>query len=141
MSSKREFLRRMSKGRRFEEWEKSQWLEGVEETPEFETPANWKGKRGRVDVRIDIPENNQVVVVEIKASDWDKMKPYRIRPNALRHVNQVWRYIEACVSPREVIPALVYPSTPKTPGRKEEVEAILDEFSIAAIWRDEYESN
>jgi len=139
MSSKKEFLRRISKGRKFEEWEKARWLKGVEESPEFETPAIWKGKRGRVDIRIDIPENNQVVVIEIKASDWDKMKPHRVRPNALRHVNQVWRYIEAYVSPREVIPALVYPKTPQTPGRKEEIEAILDEHAIAAVWRDEYE--
>ena len=140
MSSKKEFLRRMSRGRQFEQWEKLQWLKDAEGTPLFETPADWKGKRGRVDIRIDIPENNQVVVVEIKASDWDKMKPHRVRPNALRHVNQVWRYIEAHVSPREVIPALVYPSAPKTPGRKEEIEAILDEYSIAAVWRDEYDS-
>ncbi len=139
MSSKNEFLRRMSRGRRFERWEKAQWLKGVTQTPEFETIANWKGKRGRVDIRIDVPENNQIVVVEVKASDWDKMKPHRVRPNALRHANQVWRYIAAYVSPQEVIPALVYPSTPKTPGRKEEVESILDEYAIAAVWRDEYD--
>jgi len=141
MTKKKQFLRRMSRGRKFEKWEKAHYLDGVKETPLFETPANWKGKRGRVDIRIDIPENNQVVVIEIKASDWDKMKPHRVRPNALRHVRQVWRYIEAYVSPREVIPALVYPSTPKTPGRKEEIEAILDEHSIAAVWRDEYEED
>jgi hypothetical protein len=138
MSKNKQFLRRMSKGRRFEKWEKEYWPNGVEELPEFEAPANWKGKRGRVDIKIDIPKNNLVVVIEVKASDWDKMKPHRVRPNALRHVNQIWRYIEAYLPTREVAPALVYPSTPKTPGRKEEVESILDEYSIAAIWRDEY---
>lgn len=118
MSKKKQFLQRISRGRRFEEWEKAYWPEGQIEQPEFEAPANWKGKRGRVDIRIDIPKDNNVVVIEIKASDWDKMKAHRVRPNALRHANQVWRYIEAYVSPRAVIPALVYPSAPKTPGRK-----------------------
>jgi hypothetical protein len=141
MTKKKQFLRRMSRGRKFEKWEMARWLEGIEETDLFETPANWKGKQGRVDIRIDIPENHQIVVIEIKASDWDKMKPHRVRPNALRHVRQVWRYIEAYVSPRDVIPALVYPSTPKISGRKEEIEAILDENSIAAVWRDEYEED
>jgi hypothetical protein len=41
-------------------------LQGVEESPSFEVATKWKEKRGRVDIRIDIPENNQVVVVEIE---------------------------------------------------------------------------
>lgn len=139
MTSKKEFLRRISRGRRFEQLEKSKWLVGVEEEPLFETPAGRLGNKGRVDICIDDPEKDYVVVVEIKASDWDKMKPHRVRPNALSHVRQIWRYIEAFVSPRAVHAGLVYPNSPTTPGRKEEIESILDENSIAAVWRDEYD--
>ena len=79
---------------------------------------------------------SQTIVVELKASNWDKMKPHRVRPNALRHVRQIWRYIEAELTQQEVIPAIVYPATPKTPGRKNEIGRIMDEHWIQVVWRD-----
>jgi hypothetical protein len=80
-----------------------------------------------------------VVIVELKASNWDQMTSRRVRPNALRHARQLWRYVETelDVLHHEVLPAIVYPVAPKTPGRKAEIEAILEERGIQVVWRAE----
>jgi len=97
-----------------------------------------EGKKGRVDIRLKLEEDGHIVIVEIKATNWDKLKPHRVRPNALRHTNQIWRYIEDHLSPLDVTPAIVYPSPPVTPGRKVQIEKILNERLIQCVWREEY---
>ncbi len=134
-----EFRKRISQGRKFEAWERSQWKDGINDAAEFEASTSLAGKKGRVDIRLRITDEGEVVIVEIKATDWDKMKPDRIRPNALRHANQIWRYIEAHLSPEDVVPAIVYPPPPLTPTRKEQIEAILEERGIQVVWREEYQ--
>ena len=133
---KREFLNQIARGRNFENWERSKWSGEYNQSAEFEAPSKLQGRRGRVDIRLIDIDSSFTVVVELKASNWDKMKPHRIRPNALRHVRQLWRYIEAELSPQDVIPAIVYPEVPQTPGRKEEIEHIMDEHWIQVVWRD-----
>jgi len=136
--TKNTFLKNIQRGRQFETWERSQWQGGLNDNAEFEAPTQLNGKKGRVDIRLKMNDDGAVVIVEIKATDWDRIKPNRIRPNALRHAAQIWRYIEAHLAPEDVIPAIVYPRSPKNVGRKAEVEAILDERGIQVIWRDEY---
>lgn len=137
-----EFLEQVMRGREFEEQERAYWRTSRNEIVGFEAPTQWKGKRGRVDIRLDDTREGHVVIVELKASNWDKMSPDRIRPNALRHVRQIWRYIEAeLVHGQEhldfegVLPAIVYSREPRTPGRKEEVEGILKERGVQVVWR------
>jgi len=134
-----EFHKRVSRGRKFEEWERSQWTGDVNSAAEFEASTQWKGKRGRVDIRLKLEDDGNIVIVEIKATDWDKLKEHRVRPTALRHARQLWRYIEDHLSPMDVIPAIVYPSPPTRPGRKEQVQEIMDERLIQVVWREEYE--
>jgi hypothetical protein len=137
MSSEKTFRKRVRRGRKFEQWERKFWHEGVNKLAEFEVNTQWKGKRGRVDIRLIDAEEGHAVVVEIKATDWDAMKTNRVRPNALRHARQIWRYIEADLQQHSVLPALIYPRSPKTPGRKHEVERILNDRLIQVVWRDE----
>lgn len=132
----KKFFHRIQRGRVFENDERSQWKKDVA-SAQFEVSTQWQGKRGREDIRLIDEENGFTVVVEIKASNWDAMKPHRIRPNALRHANQLWRYIEAELHPQDVIPAVVYPAVPLTPGRKEEIEAIFDAHLIQVVWRND----
>jgi hypothetical protein len=133
------FLKSVRRGRKFEGWERSHWKGGINDDAKFEAATKWNGKRGRVDIRLRMEEDGQIVIVEIKATNWDRMKSHRIRPNALRHANQIWRYIEAHLSPSDVVPAIVYPSPPKTSGRKEQVELLLEERGIQVVWREEYQ--
>ena len=41
------------------------------------------------------PEHPFVVVMEIKATDWDNVKPKNVRKNLGSHRRQVWKYIDA----------------------------------------------
>jgi len=134
----REFLNRVGRGRQFEAWERSQWNGKINSTADFEAPTVWKGKRGRVDIRLKLEEDGHMVIVEIKATQWDKLKKHRVRPTALRHAHQIWRYIDAHLSPLDVTPAIVYPSPPTRPGLKEQLEEILNERGIQVVWREEY---
>ncbi len=134
---KKKFKSQISRGRQFEQRERSQWTGPYNQSAEFEAQTIHQGKRGRIDIKLVDPEQGFTVVTEIKASDWDAMKPRRVRPNALRHANQLWRYIEAELEHFDVIPAVVYPKSPKTPGRKEEIFKILDDRGIQVVWRDE----
>ena len=136
------FLERVRRGREFEDWERSYWTGSEDEDIKFEGSTQWKGKRGRIDIRLADAKNGYVVVVELKATEWDRMLPHRVRPNALRHARQLWRYAEAELQQAqvdihldEVLPAIIYPARPKTPGRQEEVETLLNERGIQVIWR------
>jgi hypothetical protein len=133
-----EFMERVKRGRKFEEWERSHWNGKLNAAREFEASTQWDSKGGRVDIRLKLEEDGNVVIVEIKATNWDKIKENRVRSTALRHSRQVWRYIEAHLTPLDVTPAIVYPSPPITPGRKEQVEEILNERGIQCVWREEY---
>lgn len=135
----REFQKRVSRGRKFEEWERSHWNSELNSAAEFEAPTQWEGKRGRVDIRLKLEEDGHIVIVEIKATDWDRLKEHRLRPTALRHARQIWRYIEDHLSPMDVTPAIVYPSPPAISGRKGQVEEILNERGIQVVWREEYQ--
>lgn len=132
------FLKRVSRGRKFEAWERLHWKGGINDTAIFEAPTQFGGKNGRVDIKLDVTDEGQIVIVEIKATDWDRMKADRVRPNALRHASQIWRYIEAHLTPKDVIPAIVYPSPPKTRERREQIETLLNEKGIQVVWREEY---
>lgn len=134
-----EFFKRIGQGRKFEEWERSFWNNKLNSAAEFEASTDWQGKHGRVDIRLKLDEDGQIVIVEIKATNWDKIKENRVRANVLRHANQIWRYIDAHLNPFDVVPAVVYPYPPQTLGRKEQVEEILNERGIQVVWREEYQ--
>lgn len=137
VSAKEDFLQQISRGREFEKWEREQWKEGSNSAAKFERRTQWKGRRGRIDIFLDDLEDQHTVIVEIKATDWDSMKPYRVRPNALRHARQIWRYIESELENQPVLPALVYPKSPRSVVRKREIEKILNDRLIQVVWRDE----
>ena len=145
-----EFMERVKRGRKFEEWERSHWNGKLNSAREFEASTQWEGKRGREDIRLKLDKDGNVVIVEIKATNWDKIKESRVRLTSLKHSHQIWRYILDHLTPMkettlpddaaplDVIPAIVYPSPPIIPGRKEQVEEILNERGIQVGWREEY---
>jgi hypothetical protein len=114
-------------GRRFEDREKATWQKLDSGRAETEARTVFERRRGRVDVRVD-EEDGSVSIVELKATDWDRMKANRVRPNALRHARQVWRYVNAELSEgAEVCPGVVYESTPSDHAVRSLVEETLNE--------------
>jgi len=130
------FAQSVKRGRAIEQWERSRWTAADHARVEYEARTQWKGKRGRVDLRLIDLEEGHTVVVEIKATDWDAMAPHRVRPNALRHCRQLRRYIEPELMEFPVLPAIVYPMVPETPCRKDQIESILHERLIQVVWRE-----
>jgi hypothetical protein len=67
------------------------------------------------------------------------MGSHRVRPNALRHACQIWTYVEPYLDRAHVAvcPGLIYDRIPKTPGRLEEIESILNESGVQVVWRRE----
>ncbi len=131
------FVEQIARGREFEYWERSQWKGERNERIGKEVGIEWRGKHGRIDLRLVDTVEGYTVVVETKATDWDAMRPYRVRSNVLRHARQIWRYIEATLKDQPVLPAVIYPKSPAEPGRKEEIEGILNDQWIQVVWRDE----
>lgn len=83
------------------------------------------------------------VVIEVKATDWDKRAKRRVRPNVNRHRQQVWGYLEPMMESVDagalawVQAALLYPRRPTTPGRHDEISALLEPWSVAIAYVDE----
>ena len=151
------FFERIKQGRKFEAWEREQWNNELNSARKTEVGTKWKGKAGRIDIRLQLEEDDggrdTVVIAETKATNWDKIKEHRVRLTATKHVNQIWRYINDVIKPRKedhpnikeedlielrATAAVVYPAPPTIPGRKEMIEEIFEEWAIQVVWREEY---
>ena len=139
LSKNSTFSDRIRRGRVFEDVVRRHWRDTNKFGElHFERATRLHNKRGRVDIFIDDDNADFATVIELKMSDWDAMKAHRIRPNAMRHVRQIWRYIDGELSDdRDICPAVIYPYTPQTPGRKEQIEDILyGQWGIVVLWFD-----
>lgn len=105
------------------------------------------GHRGRVDVFVnDDDPNGTIALVEIKATDWDKIAPKNIRRNVLRQIRQVWSYIESQIingeyvesgEKKSVCPGIIFPKRPENQELMNSIEAMFYEEGIVAVWHDE----
>jgi hypothetical protein len=130
------FRSNIRRGRRFEAEEKAGWGHIAQKHIAFEASTSSGGKGGRIDIKID--ENlGYIALVEVKATDWNKLRHHRIRPTAQRHARQVWRYAEDFVDSRgkDVCPAVVYEYEPKDSHIRAEVEQIFNDRMIQVVWR------
>ena len=95
------------------------------------------GRKGRIDIFVNA-DDNEVAVVEIKASDWDSMTLKALRRNVYRQANQIWDYIESQLEQgKEVSPGVIFPKRPKDPDRMKLIEQMFDERGIPVVWEDE----
>jgi len=105
------------------------------------------GRKGRVDVFVDDEEPDGVVaIVEVKASDWDKMTDKAVRRNVRRQIKQVWDYIESQIvagkytasgEGKDVCPGIIFPKRPKDKARMKWIEDTFEEEGIPVVWEDE----
>lgn len=80
-----------------------------------------------------------VSVVEIKATDWDRIKPANITRNLGSHARQVWNYVEKyhIGDGIDVCAGVIYPTAPTVSGSKDRVEDYLYDRGIAVVWYDD----
>ncbi|GAF92102.1 unnamed protein product [marine sediment metagenome] len=130
------------RGKEFETREKSEWLtldDGYQALFEKTIPTA-PGRRGRIDVLIQ-EKNGSLTIIEIKSTNWDKIKPYRIRQNVLRHIRQVLSYltyfhekgIDVCL-------AICYPCAPSSKKTRLAIEQLFESKWVQVVWTNERET-
>jgi len=105
------------------------------------------GRKGRVDVLVDDDDPKSVIaIVEIKATDWDRMKEENVRRNVRRQIRQIWSYIESQIrhgeyvtsgEGRDVCPGIIFPTQPKSKQRMGLIEQMFSDEGIPVVWHDE----
>lgn len=95
-------------------------------------------RRGRIDIFIE-EISDFVTVVEIKGTDWDRIKPTNRIKLLGAHCRQVMKYVDKYLKGVgiSVCAGIIYPEAPRTPGLREEVEAYLNDRALQVIWYDE----
>ena len=139
-------LRRLRRGRAFECRVKADWEATAEGTPQTEVviplvsglTRTGRRRKGRMDVFID-DSGDFVVVVEIKATDWDSILPRNIQRNLASHRRQVWKYIDKHldVDQVSVCAGIIYPAAPATPGLKGRIEDYHGSYGLQVVWYNE----
>lgn len=129
---------RLEKGKKYHSKVQDEWEETAEGdvTPEkaIKKPS---GRSGRIDIHVDAGDG-LVAVVELKASDWDRMSAKAVRRNVRRHVRQIWQYIESQLAEeKDVSPGIVFPQRPKSDARRQLIEELFWEEGIPVVWEDE----
>lgn len=101
-----------------------------------------KQQSGRMDIFIE-ELGDFVTIVEIKATNWDKIKPKNIKKNLYRHQKQLFNYIDKYleIDNLDVCLGIIYPEPPKTKGLREFIEKYLeDNYGVPAYWFNEIRS-
>ena len=95
-------------------------------------------RRGRIDIFVD-DLDGLVVVVEIKSTEWDAIAPGNRRRLVARHRRQVWKYVDKFLDEDglDVVPGIIYPSAPRDPEARHEVEKHHNDFGVQVVWYDE----
>jgi hypothetical protein len=136
----------LRRGRAFEKRVQSDWQQTAEGNPQSEVTIpllsgltrTGRGKRGRMDLFVN-ETGDFVVVVEIKATDWDRILPKNVQRNLSSHRRQVWHYIDKHLGGDrvDVCAGIIYPTAPKTPGLRERVEEYLNGYGLQVVWYDD----
>lgn len=99
-----------------------------------------KGTYGRMDILINDSDNNYVMIMEIKATIWDNIKPKNIKRNLWSHGRQLHKYIDKYIEEDNynVGLALIYPKPPVKEGLREQIEKeAMDSHSFPVYWYSE----
>ncbi len=98
------------------------------------------GKRGRIDVLIS-DLDGMVAIYEVKATNWDKIKPKNIKKNAWSHQRQLHKYVEAYVEEgSDVCVGIIYPEPPSSVELRELLEEYLTDYGAPPYWFSEIKS-
>ncbi len=134
--------KQLSRGKAFHKLVQADWkatAEGdicIEESiPLLIRPGALNARGGRMDIYVDESEG-YVSIVEIKATNWDAIKPRNIQRNLASHRRQVWKYIEKYCDGdgKDVCAGVIYPNEPKDQVLKERIEEYLNDYGLQVVW-------
>jgi hypothetical protein len=137
---------RLVTGRAFHATVQSAFLTGLTDATGFKE-RGWRlaaGGRGRVDLAVVTDDREKMlIIIEIKGTDWDKIRADRVKRNVQRHIRQLLAYLDTAISELDagqwegVAGALLYPSRPASPETLACIHAAADEQAIMVTWYDE----
>ena len=99
-----------------------------------------KKVRGRMDIFISEDGDDYVTIIEIKGTDWDKIKRENIKKNLYRHSKQLFNYIDKYmkIDKLDICLAVIYPHPPKKKGLREYIEkCAMEDYSFPVYWYNE----
>ena len=139
---------KLRRGKEFHRKVQEDWKREAEGTISSERVIKKpSGRRGRVDIFVDDDSKYGVVaIVEIKATDWDRMTEKAVRRNVQRQIKQVCNYIESQIIQGEyvrtgegtdVCPGIIFPQHPKEEARKQWIEDKFNDEGIVVVWDNE----
>ncbi len=136
----------LSRGKRFQKSVQADFVENsksgivrAEARIDLTALTNVRQAFGRADILIAEDGDDFVTILEIKATDWDRIKPKNIKRNLWSHQHQIFMYIDQYVDHENlnVCTGIIYPYPPKTPGLRETIETYLESYGAPACWYNE----
>jgi hypothetical protein len=139
-------VERLATGRAFHDAVQSAFLTDLTDATGFRE-RGWRlasGARGRVDLAVVTDDREKMlIIIEIKGTDWDKIRADRVKRNVQRHIRQLLTYRDTAIGELEagqwegVAGALRYPSRPASAVSLACIQAAADEQAIMVTWYDE----
>lgn len=137
----------LRRGKRFHRRVQHDWSGTIQEAPvrsehsvflQFLPRKAKQVRRGRIDIFID-EIDDFVTVIEVKSTDWDRVKPQNRRKLLGSHRRQVLKYVDQYLDGVKVnvCAGIIYPQPPREPGLREEVEEYLNDHALQVVWYDE----
>jgi hypothetical protein len=136
-------VERLAAGQAFHRTVQSAFLTGLTGASGFRE-RQWRliqGGRGRVDLAVDVDGDEQMlVIIEIKGTDWDAIPPDRAMRNLRRHLRQLQAYLDTAIEDMEdgrwegIVGALLYPRRPAKAETLAMIEAVAGEQAIQVTW-------
>jgi hypothetical protein len=132
-------IERLSAGQAFHRTVQSAFLTGLAGASGFRE-RQWRlirGGRGRVDLAVEVDGDEQMlVIIEIKGTDWDAILADRVMRNLRRHLRQLQAYLDTAIEDMEagqwegIVGALLYPAHPSSAEMLAMTEATADKQAV-----------
>ena len=139
-------VERLTAGQAFHRTVQSAFLTGLAGASGFRE-RQWRlirGGRGRVDLAVEVDGDEQMlVIIEIKGTDWDAIPADRVMRNLRRHLCQLQAYLDTAIEDMEAGRVGGHrgrPALPEPPGQAETlamIEAVAGEQAVQVTWYDD----
>ena len=135
-------IERLAAGQAFHRRVQAAFLTGLAGASGFrERP--WRlvaGRRGRVDLVVEVDGGQMLVIIEIKGTDWDKIPAARVVRNLRRHLRQLQGYLDTAIEDMEagtwsgIVGCLLYPARPASAEIQTAIEDAAGQQAIMVTW-------